>query len=114
MVNRRQTLATLAAGTASALGAPALAAPSKDEKRAEVRKMAQETLAKLYSLQPAAKKAIASSAGYAVFSNFGMKILVAGGGSGDGVAASRYVFGAIHRRQARPLDFDGASPKWSI
>ena len=89
MVNRRQTLATLAAGTASALVAPAFAAPSKDEKRAEVRKMAQETLAKLYSLQPAAKKAVESSAGYAVFSNFGMKILVAGGGSGDGIAVNR-------------------------
>ena len=88
MVNRRQTLAALAAGTASALGAPAFAAPSKDEKRAEVRKMAQETLSKLYSLQPAARKAIESSAGYAVFSNFGMKILVAGGGSGDGVAVN--------------------------
>jgi hypothetical protein len=46
MVNRRKTLAALAAGTASALGAPAFAAPSKDEKRAEVRKMAQETLAR--------------------------------------------------------------------
>jgi len=89
MVNRRQTLATLAAGTASAFGAPALAAPSKDDKRAEVRKMAQETLSKLYSLQPAAKKAVESSAGYAVFSNFGMKILVAGGGSGDGIAVDR-------------------------
>src|SRR5678815_1048407 len=88
MVNRRETLAALAAGTASALGAPAFAAPSKDEKRAEVRKMAQETLGKLYSVQPSAKKAIESSAGYAVFSNFGMKILVAGGGSGDGVAVN--------------------------
>lgn len=76
MVNRRQTLATLVAGTASALAAPAFAAPSKDEKRAEIRKMSKETLSKLYSLQPAAKKAIESSAGYAVFSNFGMKILV--------------------------------------
>ncbi len=89
MVNRRQTLATLAAARASALGAPAFAAPSADEKRADVRKMAQETLSKLYSLQPAARKAIESSAGYAVFSNFGMKILVAGGGSGDGVAVDR-------------------------
>ena len=61
MVNRRQTLATLAAGTASAFAAPAFAAPSKDEKRAEVRKMAQETLSKLYSLQPAAKNAVESS-----------------------------------------------------
>ncbi|MBK7977597.1 MAG: hypothetical protein IPK07_31540 [Deltaproteobacteria bacterium] len=37
-------------------------------------------------MQPAAKKAIQSAAGYAVFSNFGMKLGFAGGGSGKGVA----------------------------
>ena len=100
MVNRRQTLATLAAGTASALGAPAFAAPSKDEKRAEVRKMAQETLGKLYSVQPSAKKAIESSAGYAVFSNFGMKILVAGGGSGKGIAVNNKTKATTYMKMA--------------
>lgn len=88
-MNRRQTLATLMACAASVSGTSALAAPSKDEQRAEVRKTAQETLTKLYALQPAAQKVIERSAGYAVFSNFGMKILVAGGGSGDGLAVNR-------------------------
>ena len=72
---------------AVALAAPAAAlAATKEEKRKEVRDTAQETLARLYKAQPKAKDAIDKAAGYAVFSNFGMKILVAGGGSGEGVA----------------------------
>ena len=61
---------------------------SKEEikqKKADIRKMAKETLARLYKVQPSAKKAISKSAGYAVFSNFGTKIFLAGGGSGKGV-----------------------------
>ena len=60
--------------------------PSKEEKRADVRKMAKDTLSRLYKFQPSAKKAVDSAAGYAVFSNFGMKIFFAGGGSGKGYA----------------------------
>jgi lipid-binding SYLF domain-containing protein len=59
---------------------------SKAEKQQEVQKMSRETLAKLYRVQPSAKKAIEGAAGYATFSNFGMKILFAGGGSGGGMA----------------------------
>lgn len=65
------------------------AADSKQEQRAEVRKATQSVLNKLYKAQPSAKKAIASAPGYAVFSNFGMKILFAGGGSGAGIATDR-------------------------
>ena len=63
-------------------------ADSKEEikqEKADLRKMAKETLTRLYKVQPAAKKAVSKSAGYAVFSNFGMKIFVAGGGSGKGI-----------------------------
>jgi lipid-binding SYLF domain-containing protein len=56
-----------------------------DEQRAEIRKVSNQTLAELYKAQPAAKGQIQRAAGYAVFSNFGMKILVAGGGSGRGI-----------------------------
>ncbi len=59
---------------------------SPDEQRAEIREIRDQTLAELYEDQPAAKGVIESAAGYAVFSNFGIKILVAGGGSGAGVA----------------------------
>jgi len=69
----------------------ALGAASKEEiaqKKADIRKMANETLARLYKVQPSAKEAVAKSAGYAVFSNFGMKIFIAGGGSGRGIAVN--------------------------
>ena len=59
---------------------------SKAEKQKEVQKVSRETLARLYKAQPSAKKAVEGAAGYAVFSNFGMKILVAGGGTGSGIA----------------------------
>jgi lipid-binding SYLF domain-containing protein len=63
-------------------------AASKEESQAEVRKAAQEALSAVYQAQPSARKAVESAAGYAAFSNFGMKILVAGGGSGSGIAVN--------------------------
>ena len=71
------------------VGTPASAAPnSKEAQRAEIRKTSQQILGQLYRAKPSAKGAIASAAGYAVFSNFGMKILFAGGGTGSGVAVN--------------------------
>ena len=64
----------------------ALAKKSKAEQQAEFRKEAQEALAAVYKAQPSARAAVESAAGYAAFSNFGMKILVAGSGSGKGIA----------------------------
>jgi len=64
---------------------PAMGA-SKEEKQKEVQRMSRETLARLYKTQPSAQKAIEGAAGYAVFSNFGMKIFMAGGGTGSGMA----------------------------
>ena len=84
MIARRTCLSFVAAMLA---GGPALAA-SKDEARQKIHGMVAETLAELYRTQPQAKGGIERSAGYAVFSNFGMKILFAGGGSGSGVAVN--------------------------
>jgi lipid-binding SYLF domain-containing protein len=68
---------------------PSWAASEKlEQKQADIRKMADDTLARLYKTQPSAQKAINKAAGYAVFSNFGMKILLAGGGSGKGLAVN--------------------------
>jgi lipid-binding SYLF domain-containing protein len=58
----------------------------RDEMRADVRTMERSTLDDLYTRQPSARDTVKNAAGYAVFSNFGMKILVAGGGSGEGSA----------------------------
>src|SRR5512145_711903 len=71
------------------LASTAAFADKADKQRNEIDKIEASTLAKLYSVQPSAKRAIEGGAGYAVFSNFGMKILVAGGGSGKGVAVDR-------------------------
>ena len=62
------------------------AAKSKEEKQAEARKKADQTLARLYKVKPSAQAAIKNAAGYAVFNSAGVKILVAGGGKGNGIA----------------------------
>jgi lipid-binding SYLF domain-containing protein len=76
------------AATVLCLALPGWAA-SKEERQADARQSAQQTLERLYKLQPRAKAAIEKAAGYAVFSNFGMKLLVTGGGTGQGVAVER-------------------------
>jgi len=60
-----------------------------EQQREEIRAMANDTLKRLYTIQPSAEGAIKKAAGYAVFSNFGMKILLFGGGSGKGIAVTR-------------------------
>lgn len=78
----------LLAFSLAAPGPASAADTSKAKKQADVRKTATETLSRLYKAQPSAKAAIAKAAGYAVFSNFGMKIFFAGGGSGSGIAVN--------------------------
>ena len=57
-----------------------------DKERQEIRNRTKEILAQLYKAQPSAKAAVSKAAGYAVFSNFGMKIFVLGSGTGKGIA----------------------------
>lgn len=57
-----------------------------EKEKKEIRDKTEETLNRLYRLQPKAKNAIQNSYGYAVFSNFGTKILLLGGGKGKGEA----------------------------
>ena len=64
----------------------AVASDSRDQERKDVRTMARNALERLYREQPGAKGVIQKAAGYAVFNNRGVKILVAGGGKGDGIA----------------------------
>ncbi|HRI04248.1 MAG TPA: YSC84-related protein [Pyrinomonadaceae bacterium] len=78
--------------SASAIYAQANPTPTPDQKvekkQKEIRKMAGDTLKRLYKAQPLAKAAVEQAAGYAVFSNTGVKILVSGSGKGHGVAVS--------------------------
>jgi lipid-binding SYLF domain-containing protein len=73
-------------GVAFVAAAPAHAKPTKEQMRTDVRKVTNNTLNRLYKAQPSARTAVENAAGYAAFSNFGMKILFAGGGSGSGIA----------------------------
>lgn len=61
-------------------------AKDKEKERTQVRKMAQQTLDRLYKAEPPAQAAVQKGYGYAVFSNKGIKILFGGSGRGAGVA----------------------------
>ena len=89
----------MGATLAGALPASGFAA-TKEENQAEVRKAAQEALAAVYKVQPAARKAVESAAGYAAFSNFGMKILLAGTGTGKGMAVNNKTKAVTYMKMA--------------
>jgi lipid-binding SYLF domain-containing protein len=59
---------------------------SPEQKKEKTRKMATQTLADLYKLQPTAKAAIDKSAGYAVFNNTGTNLLLLSTARGAGIA----------------------------
>jgi lipid-binding SYLF domain-containing protein len=91
-VKRKLAVLIFAALGIGFLGNPAVAemsAKEKDKARADIEKASASTLSALYKTVPGAKKVVEGSAGYATFSNFGMKILVAGSGSGKGVAINK-------------------------
>jgi lipid-binding SYLF domain-containing protein len=71
--------------------------PAAEEQ--EVRQ-AQSALDALYKIQPSARKTVESAAGYAAFSNFGMKILVAGSGTGKGVAVNNKTKATTYMKMA--------------
>jgi lipid-binding SYLF domain-containing protein len=62
--------------------------PKIEKKQEDIRNMAHATLQRLYKAQPQAKALVHGAAGYAVFSNLGVKILVAGSGNGKGIAVN--------------------------
>lgn len=66
----------------------AVNAESKEEQQNKIVEMAQQSLQQLYEKQPSAKAAVKNAAGYAVFSDMGVKILFAGSGNGQGVAVN--------------------------
>jgi lipid-binding SYLF domain-containing protein len=56
--------------------------------RHQVREMSQDALASLYEIAPGTRRAIERSAGYAVFSTFGIKLFFAGGTTGKGIVVN--------------------------
>lgn len=91
---------TLLAAAVTAATPVLVRAKNKDEERADVRKAANEALAAVYKLQPGARKAVESAAGYAAFSNFGMKLLVAGSGTGKGIAVDNKTKAVTYMKMA--------------
>lgn len=61
-------------------------AASVSEQRSEIRKMRQDTLTQLYKVHPAARGKIQKAAGYAVFSNIGINLILLSAAGGSGVA----------------------------
>jgi lipid-binding SYLF domain-containing protein len=59
------------------------------ERRAHIRSTNTEILNAVYASQPFAKDQVAGSTGYATFSTFEMKLMVAGSGNGYGQATDR-------------------------
>ena len=57
--------------------------------RQQVREMSQDALASLYEIAPGARRVIEHSAGYAMFSTFGVKLFFAGGTTGKGMVINR-------------------------
>jgi lipid-binding SYLF domain-containing protein len=71
----------------TALARPAfLDRRAPDEQQQDILEKSAKVLSELYKHQPEAKTKVESAYGYATFSNFGMKIFFAGGGSGRGLA----------------------------
>ena len=72
----------------SACSTAPISKDQKEEKRDSVRAMASKTLADLAKKHPDARKAVADAAGYAVFSDVGMKIVYMGTAKGSGIAVN--------------------------
>jgi len=71
---------------AGAIGLVAGASTDVEKQQKQIRSMVQDTLQQLYKAEPKSKLAIRHAAGYAVFSDLGVKILFAGSGNGKGLA----------------------------
>ena len=96
MIQRAMNALALSAAVILCLGLPSCSTvpesqATKDEKRIDMRNMANDTLQQLYAQNPDTQKAVKQSAGYAVFSDVGFKLLFLGGANGAGVAINNAV-----------------------
>ena len=72
---KRATIFALLAAGLTALAGNALA-ETPAEQRAEIQKMRSTTLQRLYQVHPAARADVQKAAGYAVFSNVGINLIL--------------------------------------
>ena len=83
------TLLRLLSGLVLAAVSTLALAASPEADREKIRNQSQQVLAKLYEVQPSAKKAIANSSGYATFSKWGLTLGPVGAGIGRGLAVAK-------------------------
>src|SRR5262245_12000062 len=72
-----------------------------DDKRAYVRRMRDEALADLYRAKPEVRARLEKAAGYGVFSNIGVKILLVGSGHGYGLVVDNGTGRETYMRMAQ-------------
>lgn len=77
---------TVVVSVTCALALPPRARCKQGRKAGSSTQGCHRALAALYEAQPSARKAVESAAGYTAFGNFGMKMLLAGAGSGEDIA----------------------------
>ena len=65
-----------------------LSESQKDEQRASIRAMANKTLDQVYQQYPDARWKVQNAAGYAVFTDTGLKFMFGGGAHGKGIAVN--------------------------
>jgi lipid-binding SYLF domain-containing protein len=69
-------------------GGTAKSKETNEQKRNNIQKMATDTLDNLYKIHPAARADIQKSAGYAVFDNMGVHLLLVSTARGSGLAVN--------------------------
>lgn len=82
---KQQTIALLALALLSACTATGLGGGEPAERRQAIQTMRQEVLTELYALKPDTRVQIGSAAGYAVFTNANINLILASFGGGVGV-----------------------------
>lgn len=87
-MNSKRIVTMLAVGLMLLFSFSVVSAESQENKRQHIRDISNTTLLKLYNLQPKARAYVENAAGYAVFGNWGVKLVFIGGGTGKGMAVN--------------------------
>jgi len=85
---------------AMAFAAVPVQAADKAQQQADIRKVSQDILSELIRVQPSAQGVVDGAAGFAVFSTAGLKIFVAGGGMGSGMAVNNQTKQVVFMKMA--------------
>ena len=93
-------ISTAALLSAVVLAAAPVQAADKAQQQADIRKTSQAILSELIRIQPSAQGAVERAAGFAIFSTSGLKIFVAGGGIGTGMAVNNQTKQVVFMKMA--------------